>query len=90
MEQPRGDAWDFINKSKHKTCISSVPKSNKNSIEFSLSTWTRSSSKASQPKFLHRLLVSFSESVPSAMYDTLHSRREAAGHVNFILFPADL
>jgi len=47
MEQPRRDVWDFVNKSKYKTCISSVPKSNENSIEFSLSTWTRSSSKAS-------------------------------------------
>ena len=44
----------FINRSKHKACISSVPQSNGNSIEFSLSTWTRSSSKASWPKFLHQ------------------------------------
>ena len=55
MERPRGDAQDFINKSKHKTCISSVPKSNENSIEFSLSTQTRSSSKISQSKSLHPL-----------------------------------
>jgi len=33
--------------------ISSIQKLNKNSIEFSLSTWTRSSSKISQSKFLH-------------------------------------
>ena len=32
--------------------ISSIQKLNKNSIEFSLSTWTRSSSKVSQSKFL--------------------------------------
>ena len=44
----------FINRSKHKACISSVPQSNGNSIKFSLSTWTRSSSKASRPKFLHQ------------------------------------
>ena len=53
MERPRKDARDFVNKSKHKIYISSVPKSNENSIEFSLSTWTRSSSKASWPKFLY-------------------------------------
>ena len=33
-------------------CISSVQKLNENSIEFSLSTQTRSGSKASQSKFL--------------------------------------
>ena len=32
--------------------ISSIQKLNENSIEFSLSTWTRSSSKVSQSKFL--------------------------------------
>ena len=54
MEQPRKDVRDFVNKSKHKIYISSVPKSNENSIEFSLSTWTRSSSKTSQSKFLQK------------------------------------
>ena len=34
-------------------CISSVLQSNRNSIEFSLSTWTRRRSKAPQSKFLH-------------------------------------
>ena len=43
---------DFVNKSKHKTCISSVPKSNENSIEFSLSTQTRRVIKSSQTKSL--------------------------------------
>jgi len=46
------DTWDFINKSKYRIYISSVQQSNRNSIEFSLSTWTRSGSKALQSKFL--------------------------------------
>jgi len=25
MEQPKRDAWEFINRSKHRTCINSVP-----------------------------------------------------------------
>jgi len=41
MKQLRRDAWEFINRSKHKKCISSIPQSNKNSIKFSLSTQTR-------------------------------------------------
>ena len=53
MERSRGDVQDFVNKSKCKTCISSIPKSNENSIEFSLSTRTRSSSKTSQSKSLY-------------------------------------
>ena len=52
-EQLRRDTQEFINRSKHKTCISSVPQLNGNSIEFSLSTWTRSRSKASLSKFLY-------------------------------------
>ena len=51
-EWPRRDAQEFINRSKHKKCISSVQQSNENSIKFSLSTQTRSSSKTSQSKFL--------------------------------------
>ena len=43
---------EFINRSKHKVCISSTLQLNKNSIEFSLSTWTRSRSKASLSKVL--------------------------------------
>ena len=39
-EQLRRDAWEFINRGKYKACISSVPQSNGNSIEFSLSTQT--------------------------------------------------
>ena len=39
-------------------CISSIQQSNGNSIEFFLSTWTRSSSKASQSKFLYTLALS--------------------------------
>ena len=35
-------------------CISSIEQSNENSIKFSLSTWTRSSSKISQSKFLYK------------------------------------
>ena len=51
-EQLRRDVWEFINRSKHKACISSIPQLNGNSIEFSLSTWTRSRSKVSLSKFL--------------------------------------
>ena len=43
---------DFINRSKYRIYISSVQQSNGNSIKFSLLTQTRSSSKASQFKFL--------------------------------------
>ena len=49
---------EFINKSKHKKCISSIPQSNENSIEFSLSTWTRSVVKSSQAKSLQLLVMS--------------------------------
>ena len=45
--------WDFINRNKYRICISSIQKLNRNSIKFSLSTQTRSSSKALQSKFLH-------------------------------------
>ena len=44
--------WELINRSKHKACISSILQLNGNSIEFSLSTWTRSRSKASLSKVL--------------------------------------
>ena len=47
MKQLKRDAQEFINRSKHRRCISSVPQSNRNSIKFSLSTQTRSRSKAS-------------------------------------------
>ena len=47
------DVWDFINRSKYRMYISSIQQSNENSIEFSLSTQTRSSSKVSQSKFLY-------------------------------------
>ena len=53
MKQLKRDAWEFINRSKHRRCISSVPQLNGNSIEFSLSTQTRSNSKMSQSKSLH-------------------------------------
>ena len=52
MKQLERDAWEIINRSKHRRCISSVLQLNGNSIEFSLSTWTRSSSKMSQSKSL--------------------------------------
>ena len=48
---------DFINRSKYRMYISSIHQSNENSIEFFLSTWTRSSSKASQSKFLYQVGV---------------------------------
>ena len=48
---------DFINRSKYRMYISSIQQSNENSIEFFLSTWTRSSSKASQSKFLYQVGV---------------------------------
>jgi len=52
-ETTKRDVWEFINRSKHRKYISSVPQLNGNSIEFSLSTQTRSSSKMSQSKSLH-------------------------------------
>jgi len=45
---------EFINRSKHKACISSVLQSNGNSIEFSFSTRTRRVIKSSQAKSLHQ------------------------------------
>jgi len=77
VEQPRGDAQDFVNKSKHKICISSVPKSNENSIKFSLLTWTKSSSKTSWPKFLHDFSLAsssnklsfYASAIPFCTYD---------------------
>ena len=53
MKQLKGDTWEFINRSKHRRCISSVPQLNRNSIEFSLSTWTWSVIKSTQAKSLH-------------------------------------
>jgi len=52
MKQLKRDAWEFINRSKHRRYISSIPQLNRNSIEFFLSTQTRSSSKTSQSKSL--------------------------------------
>jgi len=46
---------EFINRSKHRVYISSVLQSNENSIEFFLSTQTKSSSKTSQSKSLQLL-----------------------------------
>jgi len=51
-KQLKRDAWEFINRSKHRRCISSVPQLNGNSIEFSLSTQTRSVIKSPQAKSL--------------------------------------
>ena len=59
MKQLKIDAWEFINRSKHRRCISSVPQLNRNFIEFSLSTWTRSVIKSPQAKSLY-----YSLSVP--------------------------
>ena len=53
MKQLKRDAQEFINRSKHRRCISSVPQLNRNSIEFSLSTRTRSVIKSPQAKSLH-------------------------------------
>jgi len=53
IKQLRRDVQEFINRSKHKKCISSVPQSNENSIEFSLLTRTRRVIKLSQAKLLH-------------------------------------
>ena len=60
MKQLKGDTWEFINRSKHGRCISSIPQLNGNSIEFSLLTQTKSSSKMSQSKSLHQNLISTS------------------------------
>ena len=40
---------------------------NEDSIKFSLSTWTRSSSKASQSKFLHPLYISWCKHITSSL-----------------------
>ena len=53
MKQLKGDAREFINRSKHGRCISSVLQLNGNSIEFSLSTQTRRVIKLPQAKSLH-------------------------------------
>jgi len=50
---------DFINKDKYRMYINSIQQMNENSIEFSLSTWTRSSSKTSWPKSLQNDLLHF-------------------------------
>jgi len=52
MKQLKRDAWEFINRSKHRRCISSIPQLNGNSIEFSLLTRTRSVIKSPQAKSL--------------------------------------
>jgi len=52
VKQLKGDAREFINRSKHRRCISSVPQLNGNSIEFSLSTRTRRVIKSPQAKSL--------------------------------------
>ena len=57
MKQLRRDVWEFINRSKHKKCISSVLQSNENSIEFFLSTQARRIIKLPQAKLLHLLLL---------------------------------
>ena len=54
MKQLKGDAWEFINRSKHGRCISSIPQLNGNSIEFSLSTRTRRMIKLPQAKSLQK------------------------------------
>ena len=54
MKQLKGDIQEFIDRSKHERCISSVPQLNGNSIEFSLSTWTRRMIKLSQAKSLQK------------------------------------
>ena len=55
---------------------SSVQQLNEDSIEFSLSTHTRSSSKASQSKFLH-----------CGQYDRTIIKRETSGLEHYILHP---
>jgi len=64
MKQLKRDAQEFINKSKYRRYINSIPQSNGNSIEFSLSTQTRSSSKMSQSKFLHKNSIPYLEYCP--------------------------
>jgi len=64
MKQLKRDVQEFINKSKYRRYINSVPQSNGNSIEFSLSTQTRSSSKMSQSKFLHKNSIPHLEYCP--------------------------
>ena len=47
------NTWNFINRSKYRIYISNVQQLNGNSIKFFLLTWTRSSSKTLQSKFLY-------------------------------------
>ena len=55
MKQLKGHTQEFINRSKHGRCISSVPQLNGNSIEFSLSTQTRRVIKLPQAKSLQEV-----------------------------------
>jgi len=50
IQKKHAELYKWVNT---KICISSIQQINKNSIEFFLSTRTRSSSKTSQSKFLH-------------------------------------
>ena len=52
MKQLKGDAQEFINRSRHRRCISSILQLNRNSIEFSLLTQTRRVIKSPQAKSL--------------------------------------
>ena len=76
IKQLRRDVWEFINRSKHKKCISSVPQSNKNSIEFSLSTQTRRVIKSPQAKSLHRRLMCQSDYMSMGMCFQRINQRE--------------
>ena len=57
MKQLKGDAQEFINRSKHRRCISSILQLNRNSIEFSLLTQTRRVIKSPQAKSLQVIQV---------------------------------
>ena len=78
MKQLKGDAWEFINRSKHRRCISSIPQLNGNSTKFSLSTWTRRVIKSPQTKLLHSQLYWWTSIYclvfPGAIYCTYYWR----------------
>ena len=57
MKQLKEDAQEFINRSKHRRCISSILQLNRNSIEFSLLTQTRRVIKSPQAKSLQVIQV---------------------------------
>ena len=66
---------NFINRSKYRMCISSIQQLDEDSIEFFLSTQTRSGSKASQSKFLQDLSFVLSTDLTKQMQTSYNMLR---------------